>query len=122
MGDTGLLYAYQAALECGIVQLNSAVAFYEAMIMLDIFEAKHLEYLTGRHFYASGRLPASFKSRAASHRPMSRPLLRPLSKHRGIAQQSADDRGNESSTRKQKGTPSELAFAMIHQVPFILFA
>lgn len=117
-GTPGFLYAYQAALECGIVQLNSAVAFYEAMIMLDIFEAKHLEYLTGRHFYASGRLPASFKSRAASHRPMSRPLLRPLSKHRGIAQQSADDRGNESSTRKQKGTPSELAFAMIHQVPF----
>lgn len=112
---SGFSYAYQAALECGIVQLNSAVAFYEAMIMLDIFEAKHLELLTGRHFYASGRLPTSFKSRGASHRPMSRPLLRPLSKHRGIAQQSANDR--DSGTAKHNETPTELTFAMIHQVP-----
>ncbi|EFO60907.1 Hypothetical protein GLP15_3968 [Giardia lamblia P15] len=117
-GTSSFLYAYQAALECGIIQLNAAVAFYEGMVMLDIFEPKHLEYLTGYHFYASGRLPTSFKSRTASHRPMSRPLLRPLSKHRGITQQSTDDRGNGSSARKQNGTPSELAFAMIHQVPF----
>lgn len=114
---SGFSYAYQAALECGIVQLNSAVAFYEAMVMLDIFESRHLQHLTGRHFYASGRQPSSFTNRIASHRPMSRPLLRPLSKHRGITQQPADGKGG-SGVSKQSGTPSELVFAMVHQVPF----
>lgn len=109
-------YAYQAALECGIVQLNSAVAFYEAMIMLDIFDFRHLQYLTGSHFYATGIQPTSLKHRVPSHRPLSRPLLRPLSKHRGITQQNIDDKSG-SGARRQNGTPSELVFAMIHQVP-----